>query len=216
MQTDPYRHRSCSSRPPWSDSGPLIAGGLVTLAGAPIAVLVDAASYLFSALAISRIRLDETHHDEAMQSRGLRAEIAEGFRWVYRHRVLGPMAIGSHGWFLFNSMLGTVFISFTLLGLHLSAFQFGITLAAAGITALVGSSYSTRVGLRRGAGRTVILCDALMVVAWMVIAVVPTGHGPTWIVIAILAVGQSLCGLALGLSNANEMGYRQRVTPDRL
>ncbi len=151
-----------------------------------------------------------------MQSRGLRAEIAEGFRWVYRHRVLGPMAIGSHGWFLFNSMLGTVFISFTLLGLHLSAFQFGITLAAAGITALVGSSYSTRVGLRRGAGRTVILCDALMVVAWMVIAVVPTGHGPTWIVIAILAVGQSLYGLALGLSNANEIGYRQRVTPDRL
>ena len=126
------------------------------------------------------------------------------------------MAIGSHGWFLFNSMLGTVFISFTLLGLHLSAFQFGITLAAAGIAALVGSSYSTRVGLRWGAGRTVILCDALMVVAWAVIAVVPTGHGPIWVVIAILAVGQALYGLALGLSNANEMGYRQLVTPDRL
>ena len=197
-------------------SGPLVAGGLVTLAGAPIAVLVDAVSYLFSALARSRIHVDETGQDDARQSRGLRAEIAEGLRWVYRHRVLGPMAIGSHGWFLFNSMLGTVYVSFALLDLHLSAVQFGITLAAAGIAALVGSSYSTRVGLRWGAGRTVILCDALMVVAWAVIAVVPTGHGPVWVVIAILAVGQALYGLALGLSNANEMGYRQLVTPDRL
>ena len=197
-------------------SGPLVAGGLVTLAGAPIAVLVDAVSYLFSALAISRIHVDDTRQDDARQSRGLRAEIAEGLRWVYRHRVLGPMAIGSHGWFLFNSMLGTVYVSFALLDLHLSAVQFGITLAAAGIAALVGSSYSTRVGLRWGAGRTVILCDALMVVAWAVIAVVPTGHGPVWVVIAILAVGQALYGLALGLSNANEMGYRQLVTPDRL
>ena len=197
-------------------SGPLVAGGLITLAGAPIAVLVDAVSHLFSALAISRIHLDETRQEGAGQSRGLRAEIAEGLRWVYRHRVLGPMAIGSHGWFLFNSMLGTVFVSFALLDLHLSAVQFGITLAAAGIAALVGSSYSTRVGLRWGAGRTVILCDALMVVAWAVIAVVPTGHGPIWVVIAILAVGQALYGLALGLSNANEMGYRQLVTPDRL
>ena len=197
-------------------SGPLVAGGLVTLAGAPIAVLVDAVSYLFSALAISRIQVDDTRQDDARQSRGLRAEIAEGLRWVYRHRVLGPMAIGSHGWFLFNSMLGTAFVSFALLDLHLSAVQFGITLAAAGIAALVGSSYSTRVGLRWGAGRTVILCDALMVVAWAVIAVVPTGHGPIWVAIATLAVGQALYGLALGLSNANEMGYRQLVTPDRL
>ena len=197
-------------------SGPLVAGGLVTLAGAPLAVLVDAVSYLFSALAISRIHVDETRQEGAGQSRGLRSEIAEGLRWVYRHRVLGPMAIGSHGWFLFNSMLGTVYVSFALLDLHLSAVQFGITLAAAGIAALVGSSYSTRVGLRWGAGRTVILCDALMVVAWAVIAVVPTGHGPIWVVIAILAVGQALYGLALGLSNANEMGYRQLVTPDRL
>ncbi|MBC7592544.1 MAG: MFS transporter [Kineosporiaceae bacterium] len=197
-------------------SGPLIAGGLVTLVGAPIAVLVDAISYLFSALAISRIHVDESHQSTARQSSGLRAEIAEGLRWVYRHRVLGPMAIGTHGWFLFNGMLGTVFVSFALLGLRLSAFQFGITLAASGVAGLIGSSYSTRVGLRWGAGRTVIFCNALMVIAWTVIAAVPTGKAPTWIVIAVLASGQALYGLALGLSNANEMGYRQSVTPDHL
>ncbi|MEQ1736111.1 MAG: hypothetical protein ABL886_06900 [Rhodoglobus sp.] len=31
-----------------------------------------------------------------------------------------------------------------------------------------------------------------------------------------MALGQSLYGLGLGLSNANETGYRQAVTPDHL
>jgi hypothetical protein len=90
-------------------SGPLVAGGLVTLLGAPVTVLVDAASSLFPALAIIRIRLTEPP-PQTDQPRKLRAEIAEGLRWFYQHRVLGPMAIGSHAWFLFNSMIGTVFV----------------------------------------------------------------------------------------------------------
>lgn len=42
------------------------------------------------------------------------------------------------------------------------------------------------------------------------------GSGQKWLVILFLAAGQALYGLALGLSNANEMGYRQAVTPDHL
>lgn len=197
-------------------SGPLVAGGLVTVVGAPIAVLVDAASYLFSALAISRIRIVEPPATTGSDRHALRTEIAEGLRWVYRHRVLAPMAIGTHAWFLFNSMVATVYVSFALLGLHLSAFQLGVTLAAAGAGGLVGSTFSTRLGMRWGAGRTVILCDVLMAVAWALIALEPVDRGHTWSVVAVLAVGQCLYGVGLGLSNANEMGYRQGVTPDHL
>jgi MFS family permease len=197
-------------------SGPLVAGGLVTLLGAPFAVLADAVSYLFSALAISRVRVVEPREVSGSSLRGLRAEIAEGLRWVYRHRVLAPMAVGSHVWFLANSMLGTVFVSFVLLELRLSPFELGITLAAAGVAGLLGSSFSTRFGMRWGAGRAVIICNFLMSVGWAIIAVVPTGNGQNWFVILLLAAGQAVYGLALGLSNANEMGYRQAVTPDHL
>jgi MFS family permease len=197
-------------------SGPLLAGGLVTLLGAPFAVLADALSYLFSALAISRVRVVELREKSGTSLRGLRAEIAEGLRWVYRHRVLAPMAVGSHVWFLANSMLGTVFVSFVLLELRFSPFELGITLAAAGVAGLLGSSFSTRFGMRWGAGRAVIICNGLMSVGWAIIAVVPTGNEPKWLVIPFLAAGQAVYGLALGLSNANEMGYRQAVTPDHL
>ncbi|MGO4858095.1 MFS transporter [Arthrobacter sp. 2MCAF14] len=148
--------------------------------------------------------------------RGLRPEIAEGLRWVYRHRVLAPMAVGSHVWFLSNSMLGTVFVSFVLLELRLSPFELGIPLAAAGAAGLIGSSLSARFGMRWGAGRAVIICNGFMSIAWVIIAVVPAGSGEKWLVILFLAAGQALYGLALGLSNANEMGYRQAVTPDHL
>ena len=194
-------------------SGPVVAGGLITLVGAPIAVLVDAASYLISGVLVSRIRVAEPPA-EVRRRRQLGPDIRAGLRWVYRHRTLTPMAIGTHGWFLFNAVLTTVFVPFALLELRLTAFELGLALAAAGVAGLLGSSVSTRLGTHWGAGRTVIACNILMAVGWAVIALVPAGG--TVLVIVVLAVGQGLYGLGLGLSNANEMGYRQAITPDNL
>jgi MFS family permease len=193
-------------------SGPVIGGALVTALGAPVAVLVDAVSYLASGLAIATIKVTETVSAHA-EGPGLRREIADGLRWIYRHPVLAPFAITTHGWFLFNSMLVTVFVPFVLLGLGLSPFELGLTLAAAGVGGLAGSLVSTRLGLRYGAGRTVVACWLAQPVAWAVVAVAPT-QGPY--VVGVLAFGQLLYGFSLGAANANEMGYRQAVTPDEL
>nr|QQZ49201.1 hypothetical protein JKL49_19015 [Phenylobacterium glaciei] len=66
--------------------------------------------------------------------------------YVYRHPRLAPFAWGTHGWFLFNSMLTTVFTPFVLLELELTAFQLGIALAAAGGAGLLGSLAAARIG----------------------------------------------------------------------
>ena len=199
-------------------SGPLVAGGLVTALGAPVAVLVDAVSYLFSGLAVATIRTPEPSPVADERPRNLRREIRDGLSWVYRHPVLGPLILTTHGWFLCNSMVTTVVVPFALLELHLSAFELGVTLAAAGVGGLLGSLVSTRVGLRWGAGRTVIVCRALYPVAWAVIAFVPDQAGTRSHLLAVILVssGQFLYGLALGVENANEMGYQQAVTPDEL
>ncbi|MEP6479399.1 MAG: MFS transporter [Rhodoglobus sp.] len=194
-------------------SGPLVAGALVTALGAPIAVLVDAASYLFSAASMSGIRIVEPPPPPA-EKRNLRGEIAEGLRWVYRHRTLAPAAITGHVWFLFNSMLNTIFVPFVLLALQLTPLELGIALAAQGVTGLVGSLFSVRLGRRLGIGPAVIACYAVMPIGWALIALTPTAS--SWITIAVLAAGQGVYGLTLGLQNANEMGYRQAVTPDAL
>ena len=194
-------------------SGPAIAGALIAALGAPVAVVVDAATFAFSALAIWRIALVEAVAPRTARRR-LRAEIATGLRWVYGHQMLAPQAITRHAWFAFSAMLGTAFVPFVLIALGLSAVELGLTLAAAGVGSLLGALASTAAGRAWGAGRAVITSDALGAAGWAVIALAPGGT-PT-VTVVVLALGQLVWGFSLGLSNANEMGYQQAVTPDAL
>ena len=198
-------------------TGPVLAGALVAAVGAPVAVLVDAASYLFSAVMIAGLRVSEPQAGRrgGGAASNLRQEIAEGLRWIYRHPMLAPQAVSTHAWFLCNSLLTTVLAPFVLTGLRLSALDLGLAMAAAGAASLAGSLFATRLGLGLGAGWAVIGCRALMPAAWALIACAPAGGG-RWTTLAILCAGQALVGLAMGASNANEMGYRQAATPDAL
>jgi MFS family permease len=94
---------------------------------------------------------------------------------------------------------------------------FGVGLAVAGVAALAGATLAPRAGRRLGAGRVVTLGRAMYPVAWTIIAELPTGGGvATTGTVVALYLALALHGFAGGLENANEMSYRQVVTPDRL
>ncbi|HEU5143864.1 MAG TPA: MFS transporter, partial [Dermatophilaceae bacterium] len=92
-------------------AGPLVAGALVRLLSAPVAILVDAVSYAVSAVVLGTIRLEEAKPRGRADSHVLR-ELREGAAWVYRHRVLGPYAVSLHLTFFFNSVVTTVLVYF--------------------------------------------------------------------------------------------------------
>jgi MFS family permease len=192
-------------------SGPVIAGGLVSLLTAPWAVLADAASYLISGLLLLRIPVVEPPSRRGTL-RGVRSEAAEGLRWVYRHRALGPYAIGTHAWFLCFSVVNVIVPPFALRTLGLSALGLGIALAAGGVGGLTGALAATRVGDRFGAGLVVIASHAGTALAVAAFAV-SSGHWVGWIV---FGVGQLVLGMSMGVANSNEMGYKQSITPDHL
>jgi predicted MFS family arabinose efflux permease len=186
-------------------SGPALAGGLVSWLGAPAAVLLDAVSYLASALLTARIPVEER---PAPAGGRLPAEIGEGLRWVYGHRLLRPQALCTHAWTFFAAVLGAVYVPYALGGLGFSAFGAGLTLAAAGVGGVVGSGLSPRWGRRPG--RSVPAAWLLGAVGLAVLAATPVGG------LAVAAAGQFLTGLGLGLSSPVELSFRQAVTPDRL
>ncbi|MBA3523092.1 MAG: MFS transporter [Geodermatophilaceae bacterium] len=192
-------------------SGPALAGGLVSLVGAPLAVLVDAVSFLVSGLLLWRVRVPEPP-SLRVSVRGIPAEVAEGLRWVYRHATLRAFAVNTHAWFLVSAMAGAVVTPFALRTLGLSPFLLGLALALAGLGALLGSLAAVRLGRRFGVGRVVVACRLTDSLAWSLIAL-SAEAGSGW---ALFGAGQLVFGLGLGASNANEMGYRQTVTPDRL
>ncbi len=193
-------------------SGPALAGGLVSLLGAPWAVLVDAVSYVVSGVLIARITVVEPPPPPRTQSGGGIRAAVEGLRWVYGHPTLRPFAAGTHVWFLFNGVSGAVLVPFALRTLGFSPFGLGLALSAAGVGGLAGSLAATGLGTRLGVGRVVMACWATEGVAYVLLAL-STAHWSGWL---LFGAGEFLFGLGLGAENANSMGYRQAVTPDRL
>jgi MFS family permease len=193
-------------------SGPALAGGLVSLIGAASAVVVDAASYFVSGVLLWRVRVDEPRLSGEPGTRRLRAEMADGLRWVYRHATLRALAIGTPAWFLCSALVSAVLTPYALHALRLSPAGLGLALAVAGVGALLGALAAVRLGYRYGAGHVVIAAYAANGVAWAVMALA----GPSWPGWVVFGLGQFALGLGMGASNPNEMGYRQAVTPDRL
>jgi len=195
--------------------GPALGGLLVTAVGAPLAILVDSLTYVYSALTLRRIDLSEPAPKTGVTAKGLLREVFDGVRWVYRSSGLSVLALSTHGWFVGHAVVGVVLAPYVLGTLELSAFQFGAIGASGGIGAVLGATVTTRVGRRLGTGRTIIVCHlttTLGVIA-MVLAGQIAAPGAT---VAVIMVGQGLYGLAMGMSNSHEMSYRQLVTPDEL
>ncbi|WP_353808118.1 MFS transporter [Agromyces sp. SYSU T00194] len=190
--------------------GPAVGGGLVGLLGAPVAIAVDAVSYLVEAALSASIPVEEPRPEP--RRRHLGAEIRDGLRWTYRHPTLGPMAWSTHVWFLANGAALTLLSLIALRSLGFSAFTFGVLLAVFGATSLLGATLAPRAGIRLGTGRTVVLARAAYPAAWLLVLAAPAPVVGD----ALVFVALGLLGLAAGVENANEMGIWQSITPDEL
>ena len=191
--------------------GPVLGGALVGVLGAPAAIAVDALSFGVDAALNAGLRVEELCRPPA-ERRKVLGEMREGVSWIYRHRSLGPLALSTHVWFLASSASFTALSVIALRGFNFSALAFSLLLATSGVAGLVGATLAPTVGRRWGTGPAIIRARAVYPVAWLVVAATLTTslHGPA------LFIALGVHGLAAGLENANEMGYWQAVTPDRL
>lgn len=198
----------------WStaqSAGPLVGGGLVRFLSAPIAVLVDAASYAISALLLVGVRVDEVR-PARIAGRSMLRELREGARWLYRHPTLAPYAISLHLWFFFNSAVNTVLIYFATTELRQDALAIGVALACAGVTGVIGAGLAPRLGARFGVGRVCVAADWLMPLGYLLVLFARPGAGA----FVLLIGSQLIFGAGLGLRGPLETSYRNTVTPDRL
>ncbi|GAA1760831.1 MFS transporter [Agromyces humatus] len=198
-------------------AGPALGGLLVGAIGAPLAIAVDAVTYVVDAVLIAGMRVQESVQRTSVR-RSLRREVAEGLRWTYRHRTLGPLAWSTHVWFLANAAALTVLAVFALRTLGVSPFVYGLLFAVLGVATLIGASFASRLGARFGSGATITAGRAIYPVAWIMVAFAPAGGAPQAdaVAVSLLFSALALHGFAGGLENANEMSFRQGVTPDAL
>lgn len=200
-------------------AGPALGGGLLAVVAAPVAVSVNVVTYLFSAVVVSLIRVEEPRisRTEDSERPKLRREIWAGLKWVYSTPSLRDLAVWTHVWFGAQAILAAVSADYFLRIIGIDAFWFGIVIAGGGLGGIFGALISPRAGEKIGSGRVVIvahLCSAAG--ALILFAATPFAgrvHGDMSSVVVLFA-GVSLHGFAIGLSNSHEMAYRQSITPD--
>jgi MFS family permease len=193
-------------------AGPSIGGGLVQALTAPYAILIDAASYLWSAVWVRAISTREQRPERA-PDRHLVREIREGLSFVLRHRLLRAITATTGMSNLFSAILNTAFIIVLAdqAQLNLSAGTIGLVFTVGSLGALLGALVAERVARRVGQGPTIWLSILLAAPFTLVAPLVQSGWR-LWAVAACWAV----VSFFVVVYNITQVSFRQGLCPERL
>ena len=125
-------------------AGPPLGGALVQLISGPITLLLDALSFVFSALYAQRAsapRSRRPRHRE--QHEHVWRDLSTGLRAIWADPLLRAMAGTSAIQSFFGWFFGAIYGLYAIHVLGLSTAALGITVAFGGIGALLGASKST-------------------------------------------------------------------------
>ena len=233
--------------------GQPLGGSIVALLSAPFALVLDAISYVASALLIFTIRRPEPAAGGAPAGGGgtapgglaaaeladapsigasvaaetaasnaasgppgqvresLRAEVAEGLRFVLRHRYLRSIAATTGSSNLFGNIAFAILPVFFYRDLTLTPEVVGLIGGGFGAGALAGALTASRIAERLGIGPTIIGSIATAAVAGLL---VPLASHQT----ALLFIGGGgfVAGWANVVYNVNQISLRQSICPERM
>ena len=150
-----------------STAGPALAGGLVQILTAPVAIAIDAVSYLVSALRSGLIRAHEAPAPPELRGRRLMAEIGEGIGALIndpvRRPIIGASAVGSFG----GSTRQAVLVPYRLLGRVIASRRF-LVFGVIPLGALLGGALGQAYGLR--AALVVGIAWQALCVLWLLLS----------------------------------------------
>lgn len=169
-------------------AGPSVAGFLIQAVTAPIAVVVDALSFLWSAWWLRRIETGEDAAPTAVAHPF--TDIVEGWRACREHPIVFPLLAAQGIFGLFGGFFAAIYMLFALRTLALDEATVGVIIGVGGIGALWGAVAAAPLARSLGYGRAVVVCLALWVAATTLI---PAAEGQDALRIPFL-VGQQLIG----------------------
>lgn len=195
-------------------SGQGIGGLLVAWLTAPVAVVVDALSYLFSAFAVAGIRTPEPHPEPAAGPRTrLRTEIAEGLAYVIRGRYLRALVGEAATFNLSNEIFMVGLLLWLARDLAISPAVIGLVLSLGAVGAFAGAAVGARLSARYGFGPTML---STMAIGNGVPVVLVAATGPGLGTVTLLGTVFLVMGFGTALANVHNVTLRQTAVPSRL
>lgn len=193
--------------------GPGVAGALVQLVTAPLAILVDAVSFLLSAASLLLIRQPEPQPMPKDQRRTVWTEIGEGLGVVVGNPVLRSIAGCTSTFNLFNSLGWAVFVLFATRELGLEPGLLGVVLGIGSVGFLAGALLAQPAARHLGLGPAIVGSSFASGAGAFLI---PLAGSLAPLAIPLLVASQLLSGLGTPVYNVNQVSLRQTITPDHL
>lgn len=195
-------------------SGPGIAGALVGILGAPLAITVDAFSYLASALGIARSRPrsrpDRPEVDPGAEDRG---GVLDGMRVLFTNPYLRALTVHAAIYNLAGEIYLINLVLWAVRAQDVSPASYGLALSAGGVGGLIGTMVALTLMDRLGLGRAFLASLALSCGAPLLTGLFDLQGMALGVVIAAVSL---IAGIGLGNANIYSLTLRQSVIPEHV
>ncbi|WP_062439305.1 MFS transporter [Herbidospora daliensis] len=192
--------------------GPGLAGILVSVLSAPLALLVNAVTFVTSALLLRSIRAEEPQRPVAPR-RALRREIAEGVSALARHPVLRALTLCGMTVNLFAAAQLAVYVLYAVHVLGLPGGLVGIMMIGFGAGGLVGAFVAPKLSRRFGGGPVLLGAVLFFPLGFLVMAAV---SGPVWWCVLAIGAAEAVVGVAVVCFSVCSGALSLRETPPEL
>jgi MFS family permease len=190
-----------------------ISGFLVQLFTAPIAIAIDAVSFVVSAILLGTIR----HHEEPPPAKADRepvlSEIREGLRLVIHNPILRAFAGAQMALSALWGIFGATWFLFVLEELRLGPAVLGVVAGVGGFSSFIGAIVASRATRRWGIGPVAVVAMLLSAVGNAFIPLAPAGL--PLVAIGCLVMQQLVADSAVTVYDITEASVRQTLVRDR-
>lgn len=190
-------------------AGPLLAGLLLAVVALPVVLLVDAASFVISAVSLAAIRISFNQSERrARGERHLLVDVAEGVRYVWGHPVLRHLSLMMCLVNLAGNAATAQVVLFAARQLHASPSEMGYLYSVAGLGVVVLGLLAGPLRKRVSFSQAALGALAINGVLLIVLACLHT----FWLAAGVWGL---LSGTGI-LFNINTGSLRQRMVPNDL
>jgi predicted MFS family arabinose efflux permease len=189
--------------------GDSLGGLLVHWLTAPFALLVDACSYLASALFLGRARGEEAPPDADHDHGGL----AAGARFIAGTPLIRASLLASATLNFFNLAFYALFILYATRSLGIGPGALGFAMAAGGVGSLLGAAALGRVSRRIGLGRALLIGFVLTPAPLLLI---PAAAAAPHLALPLVATAEFFNGIGLMLLDVGLGALYAAIVPDPL
>ena len=170
---------------------------------------VDAGSFFVAVALIASISGSfKPIQEKPREKINFKSEIKEGFRWLWSHDLLRPMAIILGALNLLGTMVAATFILYTQEVLNTSVFVFAVLGTAGAVGGIAGGLIAPKISVKIGSGPSLWLSLVMGPIGAVII-----GTTSAWQVVWVVLLFQSFFSI---LWNTITVSLRQSIIPSHL